>query len=80
MMTTDVIVPTDLWDEDTEGAVSVWLVEPGDVVSQGDVLCEVAVEKAVFEVVAPVAGKITSLVQAETPVKKGSAIARIIDP
>ena len=29
-MTTDVTVPTDLWQEDTDGALTVWLVERHD--------------------------------------------------
>jgi 2-oxoglutarate dehydrogenase E2 component (dihydrolipoamide succinyltransferase) len=74
---TDVIVPTDLWDEDIEGALSVWLVETGDVVSKGDALCEVMLEKASMEVVSPAAGRITLLVKPETPVKRGEVIARI---
>jgi pyruvate/2-oxoglutarate dehydrogenase complex dihydrolipoamide acyltransferase (E2) component len=77
MTMTNVIVPVDLWDEDIEGALSVWLVENGDVVSQGDVLCEVMVEKSTVEVTSPATGKITLLVQAETPVKKGGVIASI---
>ena len=79
-MTTDVTVPTDLWQEDTDGALTVWLVEPGDLVAKGEVLCEVAVEKATFEVFSPVAGNITLLVQPETPVRKGGIIARISSP
>jgi pyruvate/2-oxoglutarate dehydrogenase complex dihydrolipoamide acyltransferase (E2) component len=77
MTTTDVRVPPDLWGEDLEGALSLWLVENGDVVSTGDVLCEVMVEKVTLEVVSPAAGKITLLVQPDTPVSKGSVIARI---
>jgi len=77
MTTTDVIVPPDLWDEDLEGSLAVWLVENGDVVSKGDVLCELMVEKATFELASPAAGKISLLVQPETPLKKGSVIARI---
>jgi pyruvate/2-oxoglutarate dehydrogenase complex dihydrolipoamide acyltransferase (E2) component len=77
MTMTDVIVPPELWDEDLEGALSMWLVETGDTVAKGDVLCEVAVEKTTFEVVAPAAGKVTVLVQAEAPVKRGTVIARI---
>ena len=77
MTTTDVIVPPDLWDEDLEGSLALWLVENGDVVSKGDVLCELMVEKATLELASPAAGKISLLVQPETPLKKGSVIARI---
>jgi len=74
---TEVIVPRDLWEEDVEGAVSVWLVEAGDVVSQGDVLCEIMAEKVTFEIAAPAAGEITLLVEPEVPIARGDIIARI---
>lgn len=72
----DVVIPADLL-EGLEGAVSVWFVEDGDKVSAGDVLCELMVEKAAFEISSPAAGTITLLVQPETPVRGGVVIARI---
>jgi pyruvate/2-oxoglutarate dehydrogenase complex dihydrolipoamide acyltransferase (E2) component len=77
---TDVTVPLDLWEDDLEGALTVWLVEDGDIVEQGDVLCELTVEKASLEVTAPAPGRIALLVQIETPVKRGAVIARISPP
>lgn len=74
---TDVIVPADLWDEEIEGALSVWFVENGDKVAQGDLLCEVMAEKVTFEIVSPANGVITLLVEPETPIEPGDAIARI---
>ena len=74
---TDVLVPTDLWDGNLEGAVTVWFVEQGDHVSEGDVLCEMAVEKSAFEITAPATGKITLLVAPEAPVRGGTVIAQI---
>lgn len=74
---TDVIVPADLWEEDVEGALSVWFVETGDVVARGDVLCELMAEKVTFEVTATADGEITLLVEPETAVQRGGVIARI---
>lgn len=74
---TDVIVPKDLWEEDVEGAVSVWFVEPGDAVTEGDVLCEIMAEKVTFEITAPASGAIELLVEPETPINRGDVIARI---
>lgn len=74
---TDVTVPNDLWEDDSEGAVSVWFVEEGDSVAAGDILCELMVEKSTFEIAAPAAGMVNLLVAAEEPVAKGAAIARI---
>jgi len=73
----NVIIPANLWEEDLEGAVSIWFFEEGDNVSEGDTLCEIMVEKSTFEVEAPAAGVLRILVQVEVPVKKGDAIAHI---
>ena len=78
MTVAEVMVAVDLLGEDdTEGALTVWLVENGDRVSKGDVLCEVMVEKAAIEIVSPAEGRITLLLQPESAVKKGDVIARI---
>jgi len=74
---TDVRIPDDLWDEDIEGAVSVWFFENGDSVNEGDTLCEVMAEKVTFEIAAPASGALTIVVEAEQAVSKGDAIARI---
>jgi len=67
-----------LGDDGAEGALTVWLVEDGDPVSRGDVLCEVTVEKAAMEIVSPADGRITLLKKPESPVKQGDVIARIL--
>ncbi len=73
----DVTIPADLWDEDIEGAVSVWFFENGDMVSAGDTLCEVMAEKVTFEIEAPMSGALTIVAQAEEPVNRGDVIARV---
>ena len=36
-MATDVVIPTDLWDEDSEAAITAWLVSDGaQVASLGE--------------------------------------------
>lgn len=73
----DVTIPAELWDEDIEGAVSVWFFENGDQVTAGDTLCEVMAEKVSFEIEAPATGALTIVAPAEEPVNKGDVIARI---
>jgi pyruvate/2-oxoglutarate dehydrogenase complex dihydrolipoamide acyltransferase (E2) component len=46
-------------------------------VAAGDVLAEVMNEKAAAELVAPASGRLTILVQAESPVRSGQVVARI---
>jgi pyruvate/2-oxoglutarate dehydrogenase complex dihydrolipoamide acyltransferase (E2) component len=75
--TTPVIVATDLWDPELEGAVSAWLFSDGDLVRTGDLIAEVMMEKSTYEITAPVAGRLRILVAAETPFRPGATIATI---
>jgi pyruvate/2-oxoglutarate dehydrogenase complex dihydrolipoamide acyltransferase (E2) component len=70
-------VPADLWEEDTEAALSAWLYADGDAVHEGDVICELMVEKVTFEVAAPVSGKLRIIVPKEATVARGDLVATI---
>lgn len=78
IITTPVIVPADLWDPELEGAVSAWLFGDGDLVRAGDLVAEVMMEKSTYEIIAPTAGRLHILIQAEIPFKPGATIASII--
>ncbi len=75
----DVNIPEDCWDDDSEGAISTWFYDDGEAVSAGDTLCEVMNEKVATEIDAPVSGTLKIVVPAETPVLKGALIAKIED-
>lgn len=74
---TDVSIPEEIVGEGAEGAISIWLFKNGENVTAGDVLAEVMNEKAAAELLAPASGRLTILVEAETPVRKGQVVARI---
>lgn len=74
---TDVIIPTGLWSDGDEAAISAWLYSDGDNVAEGAVIAEIMVEKSSFELVAPAAGSLTILVPAEEAVRPGQVAARI---
>ena len=74
---TEVRIPDDLWDDDSEGAISAWLYDDGDRVETGAVIAEVMNEKVAFELLAPVSGPLAILAAAEAPVRKGQVVARI---
>ena len=74
---TDVEIPAEIVDEGAEGVISVWLFRDGETVVAGDVLAEVMNEKAAAGLVAPASGRLTILVQAESPVRRGQVVARI---
>ncbi len=74
---TEVIIPEDMWDEDLEGVIVTWIYKTGATVTEGDVLCEVMVEKSQSDLLAPASGVLTIVEEAEAIVKRGQIIARI---
>lgn len=59
MSAIDIKAGTDLWDDPSlEGVVLMWSYADGAAVNEGDVLLEIAVEKAQLEVKSPATGKL----------------------
>ncbi|TFH87278.1 biotin attachment protein [Billgrantia azerbaijanica] len=76
-MTTDIRVPEDLWEGDTEGVITAWLVDDGAEVAQGDLVAEVMVEKAQYEIEAPISGRLGIAKPEDEVVAKGTVIATV---
>jgi pyruvate/2-oxoglutarate dehydrogenase complex dihydrolipoamide acyltransferase (E2) component len=74
---TDVIVPSGLWSEGDEAAISAWLYADGDTVAAGAVIAEIMVEKSSYELLAPASGTLQISVAAEIPVAAGDVVAGI---
>lgn len=62
--TVDVTVPT-LGESVTEATVATWFKNPGDVVAQDEMLCELETDKVSVEVPAPVSGVLTEILARE---------------
>lgn len=77
-MSTDVIIPADLWDEDDKtGSIVLWLYADGASVKQGDLIAELLVEKVTLELEAPASGTLRIKVEPEVVVNKGDVVAVI---
>lgn len=76
-MTTDVIIPADLWEEDSEAVITSWLSSEGADVSEGDVIAELMVEKIQYELLAPASGSLSIISDADEIVSKGHKVATI---
>lgn len=75
----DILMPR-LSDTMTEGAISTWLKQPGDVVAPGDALVEIETDKAVMEQESYVAGTLVEILVAEgEQATIGTPIARLDD-
>jgi len=73
----DVIVPEDLWEEDTQGVLLTWLFDDGDQVDAGDMLAEVMVDKAQFEIASPCSGTLRIVKDVDDPVDRGDVIGAV---
>ena len=77
-MQQDVKMPSLGEDAGDECTVSFWHLEAGEEVTRDDPLVEMATDKAVFDVPAPVSGKLVEvLVNEDDVVKVGDKIAVI---
>ncbi|MFC3282541.1 biotin/lipoyl-containing protein [Litchfieldella rifensis] len=76
-MSTAITVPDALWEGDSEGVITAWLVNDGAEVAQGDLVAEVMVEKAQYEIEAPAAGVLAITKQEDEVVEKGDTIATL---
>jgi len=72
-----IVIPADLWEDDSEAVITAWLFNNGDEVDKGDLLAEVMVEKAQYEIVAPAAGILTIIKHEDEVVIKGAIIATL---
>jgi pyruvate/2-oxoglutarate dehydrogenase complex dihydrolipoamide acyltransferase (E2) component len=76
-MSVEVLMPV-VSDDADEGVVTAWLVEPGSLVSEGQVIAEAQTEKVSVDVIAPQAGVVERLlVRINEPVRPGTPICLI---
>ncbi|MFC6988440.1 lipoyl domain-containing protein [Haloplanus sp. GCM10025708] len=68
-----------VWPEDTdedEGVVSNWFVREGARIEEGDVVCEIQVEKVSVDVPAPATGELDEIAHGEgDEFRRGDALA-----
>lgn len=76
-MSTDIIIPQDLYEEDEEAAITNWLVSDGATVEAGALIAEIMTAKVQYEIQAPASGTIKILKEVDDVVAKGGVIGRI---
>lgn len=74
---TPVVVPQELWEGPDPGSVANWFFDDGATVREGDLLCEVMIEKVTNEIRSPASGRLQIKAQTETVVHKGDTLALI---
>ena len=76
-MSTDIIIPQDLYEEDEEAAITNWLVSDGAAVEAGALIAEIMTAKVQYEIQAPASGTIKILKEVDDVVAKGGVIGWI---
>ena len=76
-MKTEIIIPADLWDTDSEAVITTWFAKEGSTVTQGALLVEIMTEKIQHEIEAPASGTLHILSDVDDIVDKGDCIGTI---
>jgi pyruvate/2-oxoglutarate dehydrogenase complex dihydrolipoamide acyltransferase (E2) component len=76
---TEIRIPDDLWDTEKvpEGAVSSWLFEDGEEVTEGSSVATVMAEKTEYDIPAPASGTLSIKVAVEEAVTPGTVIGTL---
>lgn len=77
-MATDILIPSDLWEEDEPTVITTWLASEGGVVKQGALIAEIMTAKVQHEIIAPASGTLSILREQDEVVSKGDVIGRIV--
>ena len=76
-MATDIVIPTDLWEEDEEAVITSWLMDDGAAVEEGALIAEIMSSKVQFEITAPASGTLRIGQEADAVVNKGDVIGTV---
>ncbi|WP_299737019.1 lipoyl domain-containing protein [uncultured Roseobacter sp.] len=74
---TDIIIPTDLWEEDEDAVITSWLVNDGATVEEGALIAEIMTAKVQYEIHAPASGTVSIKEEADAVVPKGGVIGTV---
>ncbi|WP_171181499.1 biotin/lipoyl-containing protein [Ruegeria sp. HKCCD8929] len=76
-MATDIVIPSDLWEEDEETVITGWLADDGASVEEGALIAEIMTAKVQYEIHAPASGTLKITEEADAVVAKGAVIGTI---
>ena len=76
-MATDIVIPTDLWEEDEEAVITSWFIGDGATVEEGALIAEIMTAKVQYEIRAPASGTVRIVREADAVVSKGDVIGTV---
>jgi len=79
-MATDITIPSDLWEDDSEAVLTNWFAGDGARVKAGALIAEIMVTKVQFEIEAPADGLLHISKRIDDIVRKGDVIGSVSEP
>lgn len=76
-MAADIVIPSDLWEEDEECVITSWLAGDGSKVERGALVAEIMVAKVQYEIRAPASGALRIARAVDSVVAKGAVIGSV---
>ncbi len=76
-MATEIVVPSDLWEEDEEAVVTEWYFDDGASVETGALVAEIMCAKVQYEIHAPAAGTLRIKEEADAVIAKGTVLGSV---
>lgn len=76
-MAIDIVIPSDLWEEDDEAVITSWLVNDGADVQEGALIAEIMTAKVQYEILAPASGTVRIKEEVDAVVAKGAVIGTV---
>jgi len=76
-MAADIVIPSDLWEDDSEAVITNWFAGDGARVEAGTLIAEIMVTKVQFEIEAPADGLLLISKRIDEIVRKGDVIGTV---
>ena len=76
-MATNIVIPSDLWEEDEQAVITTWLANDGAAVEEGTLIAEIMAAKVQYEIVSPASGTLRIVEGADAVVNKGDVIGSV---
>jgi len=77
-MAADIIIPSDLWEDDSEAVISNWFAGDGARIKAGTLIAEIMVAKVQYEIEAPTDGLLHISKRIDDVVRKGDVIRSVL--
>lgn len=76
-MSTNIVVPEDLWEDNDEAVLTNWLVSDGATIEADTLVAEIMTAKVQYEIYAPASGTVRIREEVDAILAKGAIVGTI---